>query len=102
MNGQTVDVPCAVIHNSTANNDGTATVTVGLEDPLLGECGELTLIVPKGKLAEQVSVMKYGIRLRNIRGTLVAELAKPNDWQPKAMCVRLKDATFEIVPSTNR
>ena len=102
VDGQTVDFPSAVIHNSTANNDGTAAVTVGLEDPLLGECGELTLVVPKGKLAEQVSVMKYGIRLRNVRGTLVAELAKPSDWQSETMCVRLKDATFEIVPSTNR
>ena len=101
VDGQTVDFPSAVIHNSTANNDGTAAVTVGLEDPLLGECGELTLVVPKGKLAEQVSVMKYGIRLRNVRGTLVAELAKPSDWQSETMCVRLKDATFEIATSKN-
>lgn len=102
VNGRTVDFPSAVIHNSTAKSDGTSVVTVGLVDPLLNECGELTLVVPKGKLAEQVSVLKYGIRLRNIRGTLVAELAEPNDWQPETMCVRLKDATFEIVPSTNR
>lgn len=102
VNGRTVDFPRAVIHNTDAKPDGTAFVTVGLVDPLLGECSELTLVVPKGKLAEQVSVLKYGIRLQNIRGTLVTELAKPNDWQPKAMCARLKNATFEIVPSQKR
>ncbi len=93
-----VDFPCGKIHNANMRSDRTVLVTVGLEDPLFGESAELTLVVPPGKLAEQVAMMKYGVCVRKIHGVLRTELAKPNDWSAETMCVRLKDASFEIVP----
>ncbi|MDO5320524.1 MAG: hypothetical protein Q4G65_18000 [bacterium] len=98
VDGMAVDFPSGRIHTANTRKDGTALVIVGLEDPLLGECAELTLVVPRGKLAEQAAMLKYGVHIRNIHGVLRAELAKPDDWGAETMCVRLNDATFEIVP----
>lgn len=98
VNGMAVDFRGGRIHNASSRNDGTVLVTVGLEDPLYGECAELALVVPPGALAEQAAIAKYGVRVRKIHGVLRAELAKPNDWSAERMCVRLNDASFEIVP----
>lgn len=103
VDGKSVDFPSGRIHNANTRNDGTVLVTVGLEDPLFGESAELTLVVPPGKLAEQAALLKYGVRIRKIHGVLNAELAKTHDWNAeKTMCVRLNDASFEIVPSQTK
>lgn len=82
--------------------NGSVLISAGLEDPLLGECAELTFVVPPGQLAEQAGVLKYGIRLTNIHGTLAVERTKLNDWEPESQNVLLKDATFRIVPPAKK
>lgn len=98
VDGQAVDFPGGRIRNSRKQKDGTVLVTVWLEDPLYGECAELVLVVPAGTRAEQAANAKYGVRIRKIHGVLKAERTKPDEWSAETMCVRLDDATFEIVP----
>lgn len=100
VDGKEVAFPSGKVHNSATGPDGSVSLTVGLEDPLLGECVELTFVVASGKLAEQAAVLKYGTRLRNIRGVLKVELSRPNGWGPERKCVTLKDAFFELVPQS--
>lgn len=98
VDGRTVDFPAGRVHTASTQDDGTVFVEVGLEDPLLGECANLTIVVPPGKLAEQAAIMKYGVRIRRIHGVIRAELGKSRVWEAESMRVRLKDASFEIVP----
>ena len=71
-------------------------VTVTLEDPLYGRCIDLDLLLADGDLAARAQGLKQGMIIRHIRGILTAEVAKSNGWSPEAMCVRMKDATFDI------
>ena len=96
MNGQTVEFARGKFQRAYWHRDRPLVVTVNLEDPLYGRCIDLDIPLPKGDLAARAQGLKQGTILRHIRGVLTAEVAKPDKWAPETMCVRLKDATFEI------
>ena len=96
VNGQTIEFARGRFQRAHWNQGRPLAVTVSLEDPLYGRCVDLELILPNGGLAVRAQGLKPGTILRRIRGVLTAEVAKPNEWSPETMCVRLKDADFEM------
>ncbi len=96
VNGQTIEFSRGKFQRAYWHRNNPLVVTVNLEDPFYGRCIDIDVILPKGELAARAQELKPGTILRHIRGILTAENAKPNDWSPETMCVRLKDATFEI------
>ena len=95
VNGQTVEFARGRCQQAYWHRDRRLVVTVTLEDPLYGRCIDLDLL-PKGDSAALAQGLKQGRILRHIRGVLTAEMAKPNEWSPEKMCVRMKDATFDV------
>ena len=96
VNGQTVEFARGRVQRAYWHRDKTLVVTVTLEDPLYGRCIDLDLLFTDGDLAARAQGLKQGMIIRHIRGILTAEVAKSNGWSPEAMCVRMKDATFDI------
>ena len=96
VNGQTVEFARGRFQRACWQRGRPLVVTVNLEDPLYGRCVDLDILLPDGDLATRAQGLKPGTILRHIRGVLSAEVAKPNEWSPETMCVRLKDATFDI------
>ena len=96
VNGQTVEFTRGRFQRACWHRDRTLVVTVTLEDPLYGRCIDLDLLLADGDLASRAQGLKQGTIIRHIRGSLTAEVAKSNGWSPEAMCVRMKDATFDI------
>ena len=96
VNGQTIEFARGRFQHAYWRRDRPLVVTVTLEDPLYGRCIDLSLLIPKGDLSALAQGLKQGMILRHIRGVLTAEVAKPNGWSPETMCVRMKDATFDI------
>ena len=100
LNGRTVEFARGRFQRAYWHRDRPLAVTVSLEDPFYGQCIDLDVLLPDGDLATRAQGLKSGTILRHIQGVLTAEVAKPNEWSPETMCVRLKDATFEIDEKT--
>ena len=96
MNGQAVEFTRGRFRRAYWHQNRSLVVTVNLEDSLYGRCIDLDILLPKGDLAAQAQGLKQGVILRHIRGVLTAEVAQANGWSPELLCVRLKDAAFEI------
>ena len=96
VNGQTVEFARGRFQCAYRHRDRPLVVTVNLEDPLYGRCVDLDILLANGDLAARAQRLKQGAILRHIRGVLTAEVAKPDNWSPETMCVRLKDVAFEI------
>ena len=96
LNGRTVEFARGRFQRAYWHRDRPLAVTVSLEDPFYGQCIDLDVLLPGGDLATRAQGLKSGTILRHIQGVLTAEVAKRDQWSPETMCVRLKDATFEI------
>ena len=96
LNGQTVEFARGRFQRAYWRRDRTLIVIVNLEDPLYGRCIDLNVLLPESDLSERAQRLKQGTILRHIRGVLAAEMRKPDEWESKSMCVRLKDASFDI------
>ena len=102
LNGRTVEFARGRFQRAYWHRDRPLAVTVSLEDPFYGQCIDLDVLLPGGDLATRAQGLKSGTILRHIQGVLTAEVAKRDQWSPETMCVRLKDATFEIDEKTKR
>ena len=100
LNGRTVEFARGRFQRAYWHRDRPLAVTVSLEDPFYGQCIDLDVLLPGGDLATRAQGLKSGTILRHIQGVLTAEVAKRDQWSPETMCVRLKDATFEIDEKT--
>ncbi len=100
LNGRTVEFARGRFQRAYWHRDRPLAVTVSLEDPFYGQCIDLDVLLPGGDLATRAQGLEFGTILRHIQGVLTAEVAKRDQWSPETMCVRLKDATFEIDEKT--
>ncbi len=100
LNGRTVEFARGRFQRAYWHRDRPLAVTVSLEDPFYGRCIDLDVLLPDGDLATRAQGLEFGTILRHIQGVLTAEVAKRDQWSPETMCVRLKDATFEIDEKT--
>ena len=96
VNGQTVEFARGRIQHTYRHAERPYVITVNLEDPFYGRCVDLEILLSQDDLATRAQGLKPNTILRHIRGTLTVEFVKPNEWSPETMCVRLKDAAFEI------
>lgn len=102
LNGRTVEFARGRFQRAYWHRDRPLAVTVSLEDPFYGQCIDLDVLLPGGDLATRAQGLESGTILCHIQGVLTAEVAKRDQWSPETMCVRLKDATFEIDEKTKR
>ena len=102
LNGRTVEFARGRFQRAYWHRDRPLAVTVSLEDPFYGQCIDLDVLLPGGDLATRAQGLEFGTILCHIQGVLTAEVAKRDQWSPETMCVRLKDATFEIDEKTTR
>ena len=96
LNGQTVEFTRGRFQHAYWHRDRPLVVIVNLEDPLYGRCIDLDVLLPESDLSERAQGLKQGTILRHIRGVLSVEMRKPDEWGPRSMCVRLRDASFGI------